>query len=148
VKITYSRRLMDHYKREAKRLFPLEAFAVLLGFIDGDSINIAGLFIPENQELRSTHQGISAKNCNMWFARGDLVGKKFGLDCLGEIHSHPWASTYSDDRSPSDTDWDRVGQLGTKIHAICSIRRYPTGRTISRIKVWPALPSLREKVTP
>lgn len=148
MRITHSRRILEQFRKEAKRIFPLEAFAVLLGDVDRDSVDISGIFIPEDQELYCTHQGISADNCNAWWARGDILAKTFGLTAIAEIHSHPENSTYSFDTSPSGTDWERVGQLGNILHAICSIRRYPTGRTISRIKIWPALPPLKEKVTP
>jgi proteasome lid subunit RPN8/RPN11 len=148
MRITYSRRILDSFRKEAKRLFPLEAFAVLLGNIDGDSIDISGIFIPEDQERRCTTTGISSKNCNTWFARGGILAEVFGLTAIAEIHSHPENSGFSYDTSPSDTDWERVQQLENRLHAIFSIRRYPTGRTISRIKIWPVLPVLKEKITP
>ena len=146
MKITVSRRLLGHFRREAKRIYPKEAFAVLLGTSSETSLHITELFIPDQQERFSTP--LSVPYANVWLRRAKELASASGLDILGEIHSHADKSSWKHDTTPSQDDWTRSIQVGSKVHGVCSLRKYPSGRMVARVEFWPALPVLQEKITP
>lgn len=145
MRIIYSRRLLDHFRREAKRIFPKEAFAVLLGRSSENSVKITELFIPDNQERYCTEVGIPY--ANVWLRRAWDIAEQTHLDVLGELHSHPEKSSYKHDTTPSRNDWARAGRVSI-VHGVCSLRKYPTGRMVARVEFWPTLPDIREIITP
>ena len=142
--IKISRRLLDHFRREAKRIFPKEAYAALLGESKGGVVKVTQLFFPEDQERYATKKNIPYSNT--WLTKATVAARLVGLGVLGEIHSHPENSRFEHDAAPSQDDWERASDAST-VHGICSIRKYPSGRIITRIKFWPKLPLLKEKIT-
>lgn len=144
MRVTYPRRLLDQFKREAKRIFPKEAYAVLLGKRNGDSVRVTHFYIPDNQERLSTERDVPYANA--WLQEARLMAIQEGLDTLGDLHSHPATSEWEQDTAPSAQDWDRSLQIKSAIHGICSIRRYPSGRMIARTRFWPTHQSVTERI--
>ena len=144
MRVTYPRRLLDRFKREAKRIFPKEAYAVLLGHRNGDSVRVTHLYIPYNQERLSKETSIPY--ANSWLQQARLEAIPEGLDVLGDCHSHTATSAWEQDTAPSAQDWDRSLQIKSAIHCICSIRRYPSGRMIARTRFWPTHQNVTERV--
>jgi hypothetical protein len=144
MRVVYSRSLMDKFRAEAKRIFPKEAFAVLLGRRGDDSVRVTQLYIPEAQEKSCTRTKVH--RANAWLGEARRLADTAGIDVLGEIHSHAETSVWQHDRAPSEVDWDRAADVSV-VHGICSVRKYPSGRMVALVKFWPARLDLTEKIT-
>ena len=145
MRVTYSRRLIDKFKAEAKRIYPKEAFAVLLGKRAGEMVRIDQLYIPDAQERLCT--ATCVPRADLWLNQARLLAATIGVDVLGEIHSHSEDHTFKHDVAPSEDDWTRAGQLESATHGVCSLRKYPSGRMSARVRFWPSRLGIAERVT-
>ena len=146
MRVTYSRRLMDHFRREAKHAYPREAFAVLIGRVVGDGVQVTQLYIPDGQREHATPLQITVADA--WLREAKRLADASGEIVLGDIHSHVIRcplSHWREDDAPSAGDWEVASNY---IHAICYVRKYPSGRLISRITVWPSDLNLKVLITP
>ena len=142
MRVTYSRRLIASFRRYAAQAYPKEAWAAL--FAEAyEPINFTAIYIPDDQASWSTTLGCKVPQ-RVWDAAHRLA-RKDGLVFVGDIHSHPYPSDIEHDTAPSQGDWERAG--GAKIiHGICSVRRFPDGRTTTRVKFWPSDANVKERV--
>lgn len=145
MKIVYSRRLMDHFRRTAKAMYPREAYAALLSKVIGETCQIDMVYIPDDQEKWSSESGLAVPQ-RVW-DKAQRIARKVGLVFAGDIHSHPFPSSFKHDCSPSDLDWTRAREARLTFHGICSIRKHPDGRLTTRIKFWPRTAELKERIT-
>lgn len=140
MRVTYSRRLLDHFKRFAKRAYPKEAYAILLGTQHGDSIQIHSLYIPDDQDRFTTGDLVRVQE--KWWLAANAIAKEDGCEILGDLHSHPSTARFEPDAAPSQADY---GRIDAPIQGICCIRRHTSGRMTSLIKFWPAANSITER---
>ena len=143
--VNVSRRLLDHFRREAKKAYPKEAYAVLIGKVHGDRVDITQLYIPDNQRCKATAHQIEVAVA--WREEAMRLAKLTGEEILGDIHSHTPTCTISkwrEDSAPSEGDWKCASEY---IHAICTIYKYPTGRMVARITFWLSNLQLKTCVT-
>jgi proteasome lid subunit RPN8/RPN11 len=140
-----SRRLLDHFRREAKQAYPKEAYAILIGKIRGDQVSVTQLFIPDNQRAKATPDQIEV--AASWREEAYHLANAAGEQVLGDLHSHTPTCTLSrwrGDSAPSEGDWKCASEY---IHAICTIYKYPTGRMVARITFWPSDLALKTCIT-
>jgi hypothetical protein len=144
MKVTVSRRLLDKFRREAKAMFPLEAFSVMLGRCTVDGVVVSSLFIPSDQ--RKSGDINSVPMANVWLAAARRVADDCKMFVVGELHSHAESGKWKHDTSPSADDWDRASAAGWYVHGVCSIRKHENGRISTRIRFWPARLDIKEKI--
>ncbi len=140
-----SRRLLNHFRREAKRAFPKEAFAVLIGTVRGDVVEVTQIYIPDHQRDAATPHKITVSNS--WVDQARSLAKLSGEIVLGDIHSHTPTcarSRWREDGAPSQGDWKVATDY---IHAICTVYKYTSGRMVSRVSFWPSNLALKTCVT-
>jgi len=142
MRVKVSRRLLNHFRAEGKRVYPREAFAVLIGKLAGDRAIITDLFIPEGQERYASNTQVKVPRA--WWEQANEFAKADGLIVLGDIHTHNETSKFTHDTAPSEADWDMESG---PLHGICSIRRHPTGRMVARIRFWPADALVETRIT-
>jgi len=139
--VRVSRRLLDYFKRYAKRAYPLEAYAIVIGRMNGETARVTQLYIPDDQAEYATRTRIRVPDG--WWAQAHRLALN-GEEILGDIHSHPEKSKFEQDASPSEADYDRHNAA---LQGVCSIRKYPSGRMLARIKFWPARAGVVERIT-
>lgn len=140
MRVIYSRRLLDHFKRFAKRAYPREAYAILLGTQRGDSVRIRSLYIPDDQDRFTSNDVVRVQE--KWWLTAGAIAREEGSELLGDLHSHPASANFEFDAAPSQADYDRID---APIQGICCVRRYKSGRMAAIIKFWPATNSITER---
>lgn len=144
-----SSRVVEKFKREAKRVFPKEAWGYLLGNESLDAIEITDVWLPEDIEKYSKCDSVNPPK--HWPIKVLEYCEEHDLTALGSIHSHPY--TYEEilsGRRPdhSTSENDALSGLTTKLHAICRVKQSKTGRLRATVKFWgPELPVIETYVS-
>jgi proteasome lid subunit RPN8/RPN11 len=132
VGVTISRRLVDQIKREAKRLFPVECYGIMLGTRASSSITIEQIIWPDVSGTHATEDFVMVKP--EWQQHAEGVARDSGLQVIGDVHSHCYEQPVTD-HAPSQDDWDRLDR--TYIQAIVVVT--PCGKPGSlraSVKIW------------
>lgn len=139
-------RAINKFKREAKRVFPLESWGYILGHETLDALEIVDIWLPEDIEKYAKVDRVDPPK--HWPIKVLEYCEEHDITALGSIHSHPY--TYAElqhkgykahlpDHSTSESD--ALYGLTTRLHAICRILESRTGRLRATIKFWgPELP--------
>ena len=93
--------------RQARKVYPIEMFAYLLGTIAGDSITIDDVWFPENLKEHSGPNSVTPQP--EWAIEAHEQAREDGLTIVGWSHSHPATREEGDllrDRSQSEGDLD------------------------------------------
>jgi proteasome lid subunit RPN8/RPN11 len=144
VVIQVSKRLTEDFKKKAKKSFPNEAYAFLLGHTDEEKIIIDSLFYPTDVDSYCTPGAVDVQWS--WYMEARREAKRNNLTIVGDIHSHPYKKHAKHiDASPSETDWD--GLVGGHIMAICGIKQLQNGHLRARTKFWGPMPQVKVKTT-
>lgn len=144
VVIQVSKRLIEDFKKKAKKSFPNEAYAYLLGHTEGEKIIVDSLFYPTNVDSFCSAAAVDVQN--KWWYEAKREAKRTDLTIVGDIHSHPYKKhAKHTDTSPSETDWD--GLVGGHIMAICVIKQLQNGHLRARTKFWGPMPQVKVKTT-
>lgn len=143
MRVTYSRRLMNQFRRAAISAYPCEAYAALLARVRDNACRIEVLYIPDNQREWTTDEGFSVPQ-RVWDT-AHRMARAAGLSFVGDIHSHPYPAEVPHDCSPSEKDWIRAREADI-IHGVCSVRKTAEGRFSTRVKFWPSNVGMREVV--
>ena len=133
------------FKAAAKKAFPAETFAYVLGRMIGDTVEIAELWWPDEDELEEACNTWRVNVAPHWIVEAAEAGKEQGLIPLGDLHSHPYeGKDLITDRAQSEADIDRVSRM--VIGGICTVqRRQRKGKSYLRagIRWWPPLIPMR-----
>ena len=144
VVIQVSKRLTEDFKKKAKKSFPNEAYAYLLGHNDGEKIIVDSLFYPTDVDSFCSPGAVDVQHD--WWYEAKREAKRLDLTIIGDIHSHPYKKNAKNtDTSPSETDWD--GLVGGHIMAICVIKQLNNGHLRARTKFWGPMPQVKVKTT-
>lgn len=107
--------LLDEFKREAKKTFPNEEYAVLCGYRAKGWRQVVVLFLwwPPDRAAKQTPFAVteSAVGNTPWSRQARSAARKQGLVVLGDIHSHTFGAGYHKTltyRAPSEHDWNLV----------------------------------------
>lgn len=149
ITIKIPRRLLDKFRKEAKRLFPREAAALLIGLRIGNGFHIDDLWIPEDLEQHVSENKIDWQE--HWDADAHCEAAEMRLAVVGYIHSHPYRFTDSNkgrfvgcaEPAPSEGDW-RHGWKG--VSAICVVAEQESGGLHTRTRFYGSATPV-EKVT-
>jgi hypothetical protein len=124
IRLTVPPAIERAFKRQAKKAFPKETLAFLLGTQAGDTIHVDGLFTPEDMAEHCTTEAIYIQP--HWLMDALDEAEEQECVCVGWIHSHPYqatAGTFLRDHSQSETDILDAGQmLGLPISGICVVQ--------------------------
>ena len=124
-------RVAEEFKTAAKRAWPREAFAYLLGQDAGSEIAVEELYFPDGVDQHCTEDAVYAPP--HWEIEARLYAQEAGLSVVGDIHSHPrrysmWFGSRSD-RAPSENDHES-GWRG--IAGVCVVTEQKSGRLYAR----------------
>ena len=117
----------ESLKREAKRTFPNEAFAYLLGVNAGTLIVIDSIWTPEHMDASHGHVTVQPH----WIIEAQMEAKEDGLEVVGDWHSHPY---YSHEITQFDGGLsERDCQNGWHgVCGLCVVLQRQSGRLVSR----------------
>lgn len=136
------RRISEEFKRAAKRAFPKETFAYLVGQDAGTQLVVEELYFPEGVEQHCTEESVEVQP--HWLVEAQAHAREHELTVIGDIHSHPFPHGWEHaDRSPSESDIDRAW---SSVYGICLVRQDKTGRLRASIRFYPRQPELITKV--
>lgn len=135
IQLEVRRSVVIDFKRLAKEVFPLEAFAYLLGRDAGDLIEIEDLFIPNDLVDWVTPTSVSISD--LWLPAAKKQAKEGGLKVVGDIHSHAYKhyelGKMKPGCVPSAIDMEEGMQTVT---GICDVLEGKTGKLRSDIRFW------------
>ena len=133
-------RIERGFVRAAKKAFPREEIAYVVGHLSEDTATVEDLLIPPQSALIRRRDSISV--CDVWLTEAHESMEEDGLEMLGDIHSHTYVlKEYADlepDCAPSEYDLDT--QWGI-VHGICGIMA-SRSRLKGRIRWWGNLRTL------
>jgi len=125
--------LVSRFRRRAKRTFPREAYAILLGSRVPQQITIEDLYFPTQSEIESTPEFVRVSE-GAWVA-ARLTADWQGLEVVGDLHSHCYKGKGPvTDCAPSQTDLERFERA--YVQGIMSITRLPGGKLRTRCRFW------------
>lgn len=142
IRVTIGRKLLSSFKSEAKKAYPSETYAILIGRRKGGNFYITNVFYPENVQEHCTEHQVNVKG--WWWQRAQELADAANEQVLGDIHSHPFDHTLAADHAPSEADWCRL-EPGW-IHAICVVMKQKSGRLRATTKFWPSIDVPKMKV--
>ena len=101
-------RIERRWHAEARRQWPLEAFAYLLGHRDAWGYAIEDIWIPSNSHAEASEYGIYTPR--RWLHEAYRIADEEGLRVIGDVHSHPrryrdYAGSLAE-ATPSEGDYD------------------------------------------
>jgi proteasome lid subunit RPN8/RPN11 len=139
------RRLVEEFKNAAKRAFPRETFAYLIGHEAGTSVGIEELYFPDGLEKHTTEAAVNVQP--HWLIDAQAHARDIEATVLGDIHSHPFKHRRGHgepDRSPSESDIDRAW---SNLYGICLVRQDKNGRLFSSIRFYSRQPEVITRIT-
>lgn len=123
------RRFERLIKREAKRAFPREWYAILLGTAAGDHFTVDDLYVPPDLPRFSTPSRVNIQAC--WYVDAKERGEEERLEIIGDVHSHPYRyqETGGAIQGRVQGEIDLEGQAGwARIAGICTVQEVKRGR--------------------
>jgi proteasome lid subunit RPN8/RPN11 len=143
--VEFPKALAGKYKREAKNIFPVECYAILLGKVTKKGVyRVTELYFPPDAPSFSTDEIVDVQDS--WWKDARVLAREKKLSLLGDLHSHCWPPSYAPDKSgqPSTADLERFDFLRRKtrlpapIFGICCV--YPSKRGYEGVfKFWPVV---------
>ena len=137
LKVTYPRDVEAGFRKRARKAFPNETMAYLLGHLKGDKIEILYNYFPDDLEKFCAPSYVYVQD--RWIVKARKLAKKLGCVLLGDIHSHPYNHGeiklgMGRDHSPSEIDLTR--RLYGPLQGICLVRQGATGRLSTSLRLW------------
>lgn len=134
-------KIVEEFKGQAKRAFPKETFAYLLGRDAGTVVDVEELFVPLDVDERCTETSVAGTL--QWIADAKQEATESGLQVVGDIHSHPYRYEHLYPTcAPSEGDLD---DGFTQIHGICQVRQCKNGLLRTYVRFWgPLIPVIAE----
>lgn len=132
VYISIEKPLIEQVKREARRLYPVECYAVMLGERTDTGCRIEWLVWPDVSGIHSTEDNVMIKP--EWIMHAAGIARDKGLEVIGDVHSHCYeSSTVVADHAPSQGDWERLDR--NYIQCICVVTKTKKGLRAG-VKFW------------
>ena len=133
--LTVPPRIEREFKAAAKREWPKETWAFLLGTIVGDRAHVDELYWPEDADEHCTAWRSNPQP--HWFADASERAEEIDAAILGSCHSHP----YHNDtnclrervRSEGDMDYPPVANM---IAGICVVQEMKDKRLRASMRFW------------
>lgn len=145
--------LQRHFAKLARKLFPKEAYCILLGRKLENSpylFHIEDLYIPADLEKHVSPDFVNVQKS--WFGMAHEVAFQYGKLVLGDLHSHCYdESSGFSDAAPSEADLDRIPGVSSElahyysILGIYHLARKKQKKFRGRFKLYPACPPFRIK---
>ena len=88
ITVEIRRRIIERFKIEAKRAWPREAFAYLIGHNVGDLVVIEDLYIPDDVDCFNNETSVYPQL--HWMAEARVQAEDDEMEIVGDIHSHPY----------------------------------------------------------
>ena len=135
VKVELPSKLVKEFKCEAKKAFPKETLAYILGRINGHNFDVEELWWPDDINNHTSTDEIRLQP--YWAAEAQEHAKEHGLQIIGTIHTHPYkyGEVKGPDRAPSENDLDSelacYGLIG-----ICRVVENKNGHLRTSIRLW------------
>lgn len=142
--VKFPKKLAAEFYRNARKAFPNEEFAVLLGKKKGTVFLIEDLYFPpERLNVQSPDFVPVQQN---WFNEAYQIAKENNLIILGDIHSHCYEMDEpgSPGTDPSEADWEYAEYMkqatGDRYRLMGIVRVLKRGGKLTcRSRFWPAI---------
>lgn len=141
VTVEISGKLLRQFKAAAKKAFPNETLAYLLGQDAGTSVSIDEFWFPEDVAKYATPGAVMI--ADHWEAQVKEYAREREHTVLGDIHSHPYnylpgRRFLPTDCAPSEGDY---ADPWKGLCGICRVTQSKNGALRSSIRFWgPAVP--------
>jgi hypothetical protein len=144
INIALPRKIDKLFKDEAKRLFPKECYAIMVGHCDRKgNLAISDLYFPDVYGMASNTDEVNV--LPEWWRHAERLAESKDMVLLGDIHSHPFThkecKIYNASHAPSEADW--LGTTGANpfwrewfVQGICVIRETKAHKLLSSMKFW------------
>ena len=150
--VEISGKIINRFKKIAKKSFPLESYAIFLGEItEKGQVSIQEMYIPEDLSKYVTEEAVTVPQ--HWFEDAQIIAQDKGFMVLGDIHSHCFweKSLQGIQHEPSEADWKAADYTNKNFcgsyccHAICRIIK--RGEKLrATIKFWPVISEVKTKI--
>ncbi|HWR49910.1 MAG TPA: Mov34/MPN/PAD-1 family protein [Bryobacteraceae bacterium] len=122
------------FKRAARKAWPRETWAFLIGTIAGDHAYVDELFFPEDVDAYCTEGSVHIQD--RWFVDAAEQAKESEAVILGAGHSHPYRKGFNclRDRAHSEADMDT--SLAKMISGVCVVQEMKDGRLRASMRWW------------
>ena len=155
IKIRVEPQVITDFEKLARKAFPKETLAYLLGVRKGNRIAIMDLWTPEDVGDYCTDSNVITPK--HWDAEAHEHAEEEGWNVIGDIHSHPYTYTELENRRkrlkgkpemeelnwPSSQDWyGRCGHLW--ITGVCLVKEDKLKRLSTNIMLFGPLLALEE----
>ena len=143
--IVFPVKLSKKFYREARKAFPDEEYAILLGKKTREGFRIDYLYFP-TERLNDRSPDFVNVDQN-WFETAQEMANTLNLEVLGDIHSHCYAADedgFGAGTDPSEADWEWAEAMktisGGKYRLLGIVRVLKKGNKLScRTRFWPAV---------
>lgn len=145
-KVVFPAKLSSKLYKRAKKAFPNEEYAILIGKrLKNKDFEVVFLYFP-TERLNDQHPEHVNVDQN-WFETAHEMALTFGLEVLGDIHSHCY-DVYEEGGNPgtdpSEADWEWAEEMknisGGKYRLLGIVRVLKKGDKVScRARFWPAM---------
>lgn len=137
LKVHVPSKLEADFVSRAKRAFPKEVLAYLIGHADENhTLDVKEIMYPADVDLHTTRDAVDVQW--RWVREARRRAKAINGMVVGDIHSHPYTATELHGRrpdcSPSENDLTRAKP--GEIQGICTISQGKDGRLRARVRYW------------
>ncbi len=148
VEVKASRRAVDQFKTAARKCFPNETYAMLIGHEHPKGADIHYVWFPES--VISSPAQILVDSA--WIIEAEeWAREEHDMVVVGDIHSHPYKYTERPiggglpDHSQSEADID-VWPEWKKINGICRVVEFESGILRCSVRFWPPIAQVRTQI--
>lgn len=146
--VDFPKKLIEQFKRSAKKRFPIEDFAFILGTRLNSKLVVKYLWFPHDREQHTTDEAVFTPV--HWITGVKQIALDRGLEVLGDIHSHCFEDRM--DCIPSEHDLDHpeimefLSEGEESFQAICTVWKTPKTKRAA-IRLWPIFKKIKTKLT-
>lgn len=143
-KVFFPDRLSRQFYRRAKKIFPNEEYAILIGKKVPEGLEVHHLYFPTERlnDLSPDHVNTKVN----WFETAQEMANTLNLEVLGDVHSHCYVVEEDGmaGTDPSEADWEWAQAMryvsGGKYRLLGVVRILKKGGKVScRTRFWPAV---------
>lgn len=141
-RVRLGRKFAERFVREAKKVFPLEHYAYLLGSKGrGHEWVVREVVWPEPGELRQEPEGRWVCPTNAYYNRALERSSDTGWELIGDLHSHCFEVEHEFNTVPSWQDFTRWTPQSFKVFGVCALHRGPV-KIKRKITFWRVEPPI------
>jgi len=144
INVEYPREVIGRFRAAARKAFPYETFAYLLGHALGTVYMVEDIWIPPDVAAHATKSSVTVPHS--WLLEAREAAKDEDLRVIGDIHSHPrtfrqWGGMV---REVTPSAGDHAQGWPDGICGICVVTQQVNGQLTTRVKFYGPIHAVRE----